>query len=98
MIKTKRTKVTTKVEKIERVICDRCNKEWTYDDIIEWQESYRIQFTGGYGSLFGDESKVTCDLCQGCLYDLIKIFCFVDGERFFVPMDEKEGEKADEMD
>ncbi len=70
----------TKIEKreheiIEKLICDKCGKEITPEDIMEWQESYSIVFTGGYGSVFGDGVTVTCDLCQDCLKDLIGDIC-----------------------
>jgi len=73
MLKTK-TK-TIKQEVIESLVCDKCGKGITPDDIIEWQESYSINFVGGYGSVFGDMVEVTCDLCQHCLKDLIGDIC-----------------------
>lgn len=81
MIKTTDSHIVR--QEIQSVTCDRCNKSWTPVDFIEYQEAHYINFTGGYGSLFGDMSKVTCDLCQNCLYDLIKLYCYVDGERLF---------------
>jgi len=70
MIKSKIIKVDQEV--LDSVICDRCKKEIDIDDIFEIQEVYHIRFTGGYGSVFGDMGKVACDLCQHCLYDIIK--------------------------
>jgi hypothetical protein len=55
--------------------CDRCGKDVTCDDNYEHQEALHINFVGGYGSVFGDGTKVECDLCQNCLQDLIKDFC-----------------------
>lgn len=75
--------VASTYTKLKSVTCDRCNKTWTPDDFIEYQEAHHIRFTGGYGSVFGDMSEVTCDLCQSCLYDLIRLYCYVDGERLF---------------
>jgi len=67
----------TQVEakELDSVTCDRCGKKITEDDFVEWQELYSIDFIGGYGSVFGDGSRVSCDLCQKCLYELIGEFC-----------------------
>jgi len=70
----------TKIETIEqyvikKVICDKCGKEILPNDLIEWQESYTINFVGGYGSVFGDMNHITCDLCQNCLFELIGNYC-----------------------
>lgn len=74
--------VTKKTEMLTGVICDRCgNVINVEDDIFEFQEIHSIFFVGGYGSVFGDGSTVQCDLCQNCLMDLIREFCYVDGER-----------------
>ena len=62
----------------DKFICDRCKKE-VVDD-MELQETYSISFMGGYASVFGDESEVSCDLCQQCLKELIGDFCVYDWE------------------
>jgi hypothetical protein len=83
-----------KTEKVERIVineevseanCDRCGKMiWSKDNpcgyMIESQESHSISFIGGYGSVFGDGVKVSCDLCQQCFYDLISDFCYMSRE------------------
>ena len=66
-------------EKIVDITCDKCGLVITPDDIIEGQEGCHIEFIGGYGSVFGDENHVTCDLCQHCLHDLIGKFCYING-------------------
>jgi hypothetical protein len=30
-----------------------------------------VDFIGGYGSVFGDETRVRCDICQHCLHGMI---------------------------
>ena len=64
------------VTHIERVvvkkICDKCKKEITDD--LEIQEVHSINFVGCYSSIFGDGYEVDIDLCQHCLYELIKDF------------------------
>ena len=62
------------------ITCDRCKKVIDAEDVIEWQEIYPIHFTGGYGSVFGDMTRVSCDLCQQCLKELIGDFCRCDDE------------------
>jgi hypothetical protein len=74
MIKSVTVPITVNKEIIESYICDKCKREYKDDDIFEVQEFHHIQFTGGYGSVFGDSSNVECDLCQYCLYELIGLF------------------------
>lgn len=53
------------------ITCDICKK--TFDaspygkDIFEVQEFIHIRAAGGYGSVFGDGEKISCDICQHCL-------------------------------
>lgn len=56
--------------------CDRCSTRIEAQD-FETQEGHHIDFVGGYTSVFGDGTRVQCDLCQGCLLALIKDFCRV---------------------
>jgi len=70
MIKTKTE--MKEVEVIEKVLCDKCKKEIM--DILEWQEMLHIDFVGGYSSVFGDGTRVQCNLCQYCLKELINNF------------------------
>jgi len=52
--------------------CDKCGKEYdAIDDMFECQEFHHISFTGGYGSVFGDDSDIECDICQHCLKKMI---------------------------
>ena len=55
---------------VSEVTCDICKKTFKTDiseDIDELQEFHYIDFCGGYGSIFGDETLVQCDICQHCL-------------------------------
>jgi len=56
------------------VTCSKCSKVITPDNIIEWQEWQSINFTGGYGSKFGDGQTIRIDLCQDCLFGFTKDF------------------------
>ena len=55
--------------------CDKCGKTYeidgTFADQMEAQEFLHINFTGGYGSIFGDMNHVEADICQFCLKPLI---------------------------
>lgn len=74
LIKSKKKQTATVVVGFK---CDRCGKDVSCDDTYEYQESLHINFVGGYGSVFGDGTKVECDLCQNCLQELIKDFCHI---------------------
>lgn len=72
-------KVDTKKDELVSIMCDKCQKVYSVEDDeedcrLELQEFHRIEFTGGYSSVFGDETKVECDICQHCLHDMIKDF------------------------
>lgn len=69
--KTKRT-IEQEIEDVKSVTCDKCKKEIMHENILELQEMHHIRFTGGYGSVFGDDERIECDLCQECLMELIK--------------------------
>jgi antitoxin CcdA len=62
------------MEKREHVVsktCDRCMLTATRETPFEFQEFVHIHFTGGYGSVFGDESFVEGDFCQHCVKELL---------------------------
>jgi hypothetical protein len=71
MINKTQTQKMQTVEEVQSMICDVCKKEYKPDDIFELQEFHHIRFTGGYGSVFGDEADVECDICQHCLLKMI---------------------------
>lgn len=70
----------TKKQKIKGIVCDVCKKEYDPDNFIEMQEFHFVNFTGGYGSVFGDSSTVRCDICQNCLHTLIGDYVRIDEE------------------
>ena len=73
----KTTKAVSREEQqLISITCDKCHKEYTvaHDDNLEIQEFHTIHFVGGYSSVFGDSTTVRCDICQRCLYELIKDF------------------------
>ena len=59
-------------------ICDKCKKIYDINDYMEIQEFHHINFTGGYGSVFGDMNRVECDICQHCLKEMIGDICYID--------------------
>ena len=71
--------VSVKEQELVSITCDRCHKEYTVADDnkdcrLELQEFHTIHFMGGYSSIFGDGTTIHCDICQHCLYELIKDF------------------------
>jgi hypothetical protein len=77
-----RRKITQ--ETVESVSCDKCGKIYSAnpasDDFMEVQEFHHIDFTGGYSSVFGDMTRVQCDLCQQCLKDIVGPYCRYNSE------------------
>lgn len=61
------------VETISHIICDRCGATADVED-MEAQEYLKVDFCGGYTSVFGDGSKVQLDLCQNCVKDTLGDF------------------------
>ena len=60
--------------------CDVCGSKYRYnngttEELLEAQEFLRINFVGGYGSIFGDMKRITCDICQNCLMSMIGAYC-----------------------
>lgn len=51
---------------LSSITCDRCGQTWQADT-VDAAEFTSIDFTGGYGSIFGDGSQVKLDVCQRCL-------------------------------
>lgn len=68
-------KKTIKQDVLVSITCDKCKKEYHIDNWVEMQQFHHIDIRGRYGSVFGDESWVLCDLCQYCLKELIGDFC-----------------------
>ena len=73
MIVTKKVLIEKVI--LDKFICSRCKGIIKAEDEMELQETYSINFTGGYNSVFGDGCTISCDLCQHCLKDLIGDFC-----------------------
>ena len=59
-------KIPAMVDAPSSITCDRCRQTWQANT-VDVAEFTSIDFTGGYGSIFGDGSQVKLDLCQRCL-------------------------------
>lgn len=57
--------------RVQEIICDKCQKKITPDDVIEWQEVLSYRTVGGYGSVWGDGNEVELDLCQSCAKEVV---------------------------
>lgn len=78
MIKT--SKITREEDFLKSMKCDKCGFE-TKDE-FEMGEFHNINFYAGYGSkYFGDDNNVKCDLCEKCLYEMIKDFSRINDGR-----------------
>lgn len=68
---------------INSVACGRCGRE--LGDIEEHQESMRIEFRAGYGSVFGDGNVVSGTLCQYCVRELLGPYLVIREDDPFEP-------------
>lgn len=65
---------TTTEEVVESIKCNKCGRIISLTeqkDFVEIQEMFSYYFTGGYGSVFGDECSYRIDLCQNCFKELL---------------------------
>ena len=72
MIEYEEKEVKQMKKTVKSITCDICGTSYGPDDTFETQEFHFINFTGGYGSVFGDDSTIKCDICQYCLKKLIE--------------------------
>lgn len=69
MIKRKIEEVKEQILEVE---CDSCKSKT--DDPMEISNFHHINFSAGFGSIFGDMNKVEADICDLCFHDLISSF------------------------
>lgn len=55
---------------IDKYVCDKCEKVFDREDIMDVQEMVHVGFSAGYSSVFGDGNVVELDLCQHCFKEL----------------------------
>ncbi|HTD06810.1 hypothetical protein [Undibacterium sp.] len=53
-------------ETVSAITCDCCQTNFSKNDLA-WYEIQSIEFTAGYGSIFGDGKTISIDLCQDFL-------------------------------
>lgn len=58
------------VNVVHELVCDRCGVVAPRNE-TEFFEFTSIGYVAGYGSIFGDGSRVEIDLCQSCLRDAL---------------------------
>lgn len=61
-----KTYTSIQTEAMSAITCDRCQATFSDGD-DGWTETLLIEYTAGYGSIFGDGNTVAIDLCQDCL-------------------------------
>ncbi len=61
------------VQEISGYVCDRCGREAATDNTyeLEAEEFVSIERVGGYSSIFGDGNRISVDICQHCLKDVL---------------------------
>lgn len=77
------TKTTIEQKSVASITCDVCKVVHSIKVdgfAFETQEFLHINLRGGYGSVFGDESTIKCDICQHCLKRLLGEYIRVDEE------------------
>lgn len=57
------------VEVVSELCCDRCGLRAARTGPV-FHEFTSIDHLGGYGSIFGDGTRLQIDLCQGCLREV----------------------------
>lgn len=55
---------TDEVEILDSLECDICHTN--YDDMMDVQEFIKINYVGGFRSIFGDGNRLQIDICQHC--------------------------------
>lgn len=71
----KKKKIT--VHEPKTIKCDICGKVYEYDSpfgSMEIDEFLQIDHTCGFGSVFVDSKKISCDICQRCLKEKLGEF------------------------
>ena len=61
---------TVTTQKLTSLVCDGCGIEASTDGDYEFQEFISINHRCGYGSIHGDGTQITTDLCQQCFADM----------------------------
>ena len=72
-------KVPTQDFALSSITCDRCKQTWQADT-VDAAEFTSIDFTGGYGSIFGDGSQIKLDLCQQCVKTVLGLWLHVSDD------------------
>lgn len=57
-------------QQISGYVCDRCGLDAKAEE-GEAEEFVSIERVCGYGSIFGDGNRISVDICQHCLKDVL---------------------------
>lgn len=58
------------IQQVSGYICDRCGREAEVGD-MEAEEFISIERVGGCRSIFGDGNRISADICQHCLKEVL---------------------------
>ena len=78
--------ISVKTERVKSVTCDCCGNTFNtsgdnYQDLIELDEMLHLHsHTNEYGSVFGQNALIECDLCQHCVKDLLGPYIRVESQ------------------
>lgn len=67
----------------DRLQCDVCQDWYFYKDpydMFRIEEFTRINFIGGFSSVFGDGNKIELDICDICLSKLLGNHIYINGK------------------
>lgn len=73
-------KVKTEVDEVVMIECDKCKKTYEKDNWVECQEFLSVNMVGGWGCVYGDGTSLSFDICQHCLYEMVKDFARIGEE------------------
>ena len=74
MVHYKEVQEIRKGEELISKECDKCHKIFYPYDIFEIGEFLHFRNVGGYGSVFGDGTKIELDLCQHCVKEILGLY------------------------
>lgn len=74
---TKRKRIMQEVE--DGFTCDICKTKFAQDNWPELQEAIHVKHNCGYGSVFGDLSTISLDICQHCFSQILGAYVQTKG-------------------
>lgn len=70
---------TFTAEEVIAITCDICVQR--FGDPSEMQAFLHIDKSAGYGSIFGDGTRIRCDICQTCLQEILGAYLKLEDQQ-----------------